>query len=250
MNSSREVVIVFNICIISNDNAELNIFENQIGGYLHFNGIAYEIDCVSPKARISPSVWKDCDYDLAVMDISDAETRDAMLAYSIEIRRQTPKLKVIFVSEDANDALNIFDFNPDYFIVKSQLENRLANAVKYLFSFEGSKEDKLVVSSGSVKYVIPEHMILYFEHYQHNTKIVCKDKEINCSEKLGDILQRLNRNSFIRCHCSFIVNLDEVAELRSSQLVICNGDKIPCSRANQKAVKNAFEVLQERRKNS
>ncbi len=48
----------------------------------------------------------------------------------------------------------------------------------------------------------------------------------------------------------FNVNLNEVAEFRSNQLVICNGDKIPCSRANQKAVKNAFEVLQERRKNS
>lgn len=239
---------MFNICIISNDNAELIIFENQIGRYLHFNDIAYEIDCVSPQARISPSVWKDCDYDLAVLDISNEKTKDAMLAYSIEIRRQEPKLKVIFVSEDVNDALNIFDYNPDYFIVKSQLENRLANAVKYLFSFEGSKENKLVVSSGSVKYVIPEHTILYFEHYQHNTKIVCEDKEVNCNEKLSDIIERLNRNAFIRCHCSFIVNLNEVAEFRSNQLVICNGDKIPCSRANQKAVKNAFKVLQERRK--
>ena len=242
---------MFDVCVIGDDYENCLLIEEQLNDFFFNQNIHLEMEFLSLTTFSDPKIWRDSNHDLAVIDISNTKTREKLMAHSVKIRTVCHKTKVIFLSDDLSCALDTFDYYPDYFIYKPQIEARLISAVEHLFEFKSEpRENNLIVSTRTTKYVIPEKMIVYFEHYQHNTKIVCKDKVINCNEKLSDIIERLNKNYFIRCHCSFVVNLNEVTELRRNQMVVCNGDIIPCSRANQKAVKIAFETLQEHRKNA
>ena len=99
----------------------------------------------------------------------------------------------------------------------------------------------LVLSTKQAKHIVPQRSILYIEHYQHKSKVVCEDKEITCSEKLSSLLERLDGTAFVRCHCSFIANLNHVRKFTRTQLHMSNGDVLPCSRSSQQIVREALE---------
>ena len=228
---------MFNICIVDNNNESRKSIIEQIESVFAEYDIAFETDAMEYGTLISPEIWLECNYDLAIFDISDQSIRNELMAYSIEIRKLCQRTKVVFVSDDMLCALDIFEYNPDYFIFKPQMNERLPSAMEHLFRFElKNSGNNLIISTKSAKHIIPERTILYFEHYQHNTKIICEDKVIVCHEKLSTLLDRLDDRLFARCHCSFIVNLQHVREFRRTQLLLSNGDAVPCSRSNQKSI--------------
>lgn len=232
---------MFNICIVDCKCESKKDITEQIERFFADYDIGYEIDNMEFGSLVTPEVWRDCDYDLAIFDISDARVREELMEYSLEIRKSCPKTKIIFISSDLLCALEIFDYNPDYFIHKPQIEIRMLSAMDHLFSYEiKNRGNNLVLNTKSAKHIIPERTIVYFEHYQHSTKVICEDKAILCREKLDNLLKRLDDKLFVRCHCSFIVNLHHVREYRRTQLILSNGDVIPCSRSNQKSIREAL----------
>ena len=61
--------------------------------------------------------------------------------------------------------------------------------------------------------------------------IVCHDETVKTLENLKDILNRLNK-VFIRCHRSFIVNMDKIKFIENNRIVI-EDEYLPVSRAYQ-----------------
>ena len=123
---------MFNICIVDcKCESKKNITE-QIERFFADYDIGYEIDNMEFGSLVTPEVWRDCDYDLAIFDISDARVREELMEYSLEIRKSCPKTKIIFISSDLLCALEIFDYNPDYFIHKPQIEIRMLSAMDHL----------------------------------------------------------------------------------------------------------------------
>lgn len=100
----------------------------------------------------------------------------------------------------------------------------------------------LVLNTKQAKHIIPHSSIVYIEHYQHKSKIVCEDKEVTCHEKLSTLLEQLDSAMFVRCHCSFVANLEHVRKYTRTQLFMSNGDILPCSRSSQSTVRQAVET--------
>lgn len=230
-----------NVCVIDNDQTCKTRIGNILNSFFEFYSVKVEIDMFDDRKKLRPELWRDCAYDLALFDISARDTREEILNYSDAVRKYCQKTKVIFMSSDPLAGLDIFNYAPDYFIYKLELDSRLHMALEYLFHLEKKMDDNsLVLETKSTKYIIPTGSILYCEHYQRDTKIVCKDNEIICHEKLSDLLKRLDRRVFLRCHCSFLVNIRHVKEFNRTQLVLDNGKSIPCSRANTQSLKDAL----------
>ena len=237
---------MFNICIADideNGRVELSKYAQDYFAHL---GAEYRIETLDCGALKATDTCCNYGYDLAIIDISDADTRLSLLKYAQLLRRWHRETKIIFTSDKLYCALDVFDYDPDYFIFKPQLEMRFNNAMEHLLGLEAStRNDSLYVGTKSSRHIIKAKSILYMEHYQHNTKIVCEDKEVICHEKLSTLLGRLNDSQFVRCHCSFAVNLRHVRNFSRVQLTMSNGDLIPCSRNNQKTVKDALSRIHE-----
>lgn len=213
----------------------------QVDRYFADCEIEYEVDVITYGSLISPDIWADCGYNLAIIDISTVEYRSRLMEYSIEIRKACHETKVIFISNDLYGSLDIFEYDPNYFIYEPQIADKLPRALERLFTFEmKNRTNNLVLSTKSAKHIIPKRSILYLERYQHNTKIVCENKTVICHDKLVTMLEKIDDKMFLRCHCSFVVNLKYVRKFTRTELLMSNGDVIPCSRANQKIVSSAL----------
>lgn len=242
-NGDRETVSEYlNVCLVDPSAAWRNSAKNLLDAILKSYGVTAYIDELSTPDKLQRLDMQQAAYDLILADISETEKRAARIRFYGELRKAYPQMRIIFVSSDPLAALDIFDSEPDYFIYKPEMNVRLKQAIKHLFKMANKLNgSELLITSTSTKYIIPTERILYIERYLHDTKIVCEDKEIICHEKLSVLMERLEENRFLRCHCSFLVNAQHVSEFNRTQIVLVNGKSIPCSRANYQNVKCALE---------
>lgn len=80
--------------------------------------------------------------------------------------------------------------------------------------------------------------IFYFEYQNRKVKIVTKGKEYICiNEKIGDIAKRMKQYGFAMCHQSFVVNLHEIDEIHSQELIMSNGDHVYLAQKRASAIR-------------
>lgn len=180
-------------------------------------------------------------YDVVLADISDRQTREQYLRFFRDLRLTSPQTKLIFLSADPLAALDVFECDPDYFVCKLEMETRLSAALRFVLRPCGGELGPcLIVGSRATRHVLSMREILYCEHAQRQTKIVMTTRTVTCSEKLNEIYGRLDPADFVQTHCSFLVNLSYVKELRRSCVVLRNGVTVPLSRANYARVRQAL----------
>ena len=180
-------------------------------------------------------------YDVVLADISDRQTREQYLRFFRDLRLTSPQTKLIFLSADPLAALDVFECDPDYFVCKLEMETRLSAALRFVLRPCGGELGPcLIVGSRATRHVLSMREILYCEHAQRQTKIVMTTRTVTCSEKLNEIYGRLDPADFVQTHCSFLVNLSYVKELRRTCVVLRSGVTVPLSRANYARVRQAL----------
>lgn len=180
-------------------------------------------------------------YDVILADISDGQTRGRYLAFFRDLCLTSPQTKLIFLSADPLAALDVFECDPDYFVCKLEMETRLRAALRFVLQArDGEPSACLIVGSRATRHVLSMREIQYCEHAQRQTKIVLAARTVTCSEKLNEIYRRLDPAEFVQTHCSFLVNLSYVKELRRTCVVLRSGATVPLSRANYARVRQAL----------
>lgn len=180
-------------------------------------------------------------YDVILADISDRQTRGHYLNFFRDLCLASPQTKLIFLSADPLAALDVFECDPDYFVCKLEMETRLSAALRFVLRpCEGELGPCLIVGTRATRHVLSMREIQYCEHAQRQTKIVMTTRTVTCSEKLNEIYERLDPADFVQTHCSFLVNLSYVKELRRSCVVLRSGVTVPLSRANYARVRQAL----------
>ena len=180
-------------------------------------------------------------YDVVLADISDRQTREQYLRFFRDLRLTSPQTKLILLSADPLAALDVFECDPDYFVCKLEMETRLSAALRFVLRPCGGELGPcLIVGSRATRHVLSMREILYCEHAQRQTKIVMTTRTVTCSEKLNEIYGRLDPAEFVQTHCSFLVNLSYVKELRRTCVVLRSGVTVPLSRANYARVRQAL----------
>lgn len=91
---------------------------------------------------------------------------------------------------------------------------------------------------------IPCSEIEYFESSQRNATVYLKSgKQYTFPAKLDDIQGRVPGTSFVRCHQSYIVNMENVRQLDkvNKQFQMVSGGSVDISRRNMSEVQEAFD---------
>lgn len=228
---------MLSFCVVSVDEYYKEQIVDSLKNNFSDRDTEYEIVEIEYGKIKNAEIWDMHNFDMAIFDVSDDLLRYEIMKTSLYAKSAIQSLKIVFFSDDLLAALDVFEYTPDYFLYKDRLNEKMPQMLKKLFSYESNNNGRgIVVKTRATKHFIPEQSIMYFEHYQHDTKIVCEDRTVVCHEKLDDLLKRLDSKNFVRSHCSYIVNLQYVREFRRTQLKMSNGCVIPCSRVNQKNV--------------
>lgn len=179
--------------------------------------------------------------DLLFMDIELDALNGIELAQIVN--RLRPNCKIAFLTNYLSYATDVYNVAHCHYVIKPEFEQRLDGVFKNFFLGTGGKA---VVASVKGKNVIYERQkICYVERGRRSCVIVTNDNAEKVNTCFEDICSQLEEPLFVRCHNSYIVNLNEVSILRSNGLTMKNGEVIAVSRKYKERVRQCFLKWQE-----
>lgn len=142
-----------------------------------------------------------------------------------------PDILIIFVSLYEDFVYSSFEYSPFRFLRKAKVREELRPVFhkiieKCLFSGRALSFDTV-----DGEQVLLLRDVAYLEGNKNYFVIHLSSGEcFKCRGTLSNAEERLTSYHFVRVHTSFIVNLEQVSEIRNKQAILKNGAEIPISR--------------------
>jgi len=176
-------------------------------------------------------------FDIAILDIVLDKLNGIDIA--AEINRCSPRTVIIFVSGGRDFSPNLYEADHIYFLKKPLVKEDLVKALRKALGI--IKDNYIVLSlKNSVKKIFLDD-ILYLENSGRKSIIYLEQETLEYGKNLKTIEPLLPKLRFIRCHNSFIVNLQKVTEVNRKNMLFRNGASVPISRRYLPEIKSRIE---------
>lgn len=178
--------------------------------------------------------------DLLFIDAGQAGTPFDGVSLARRLLPTNSRTRVIFTGSQPDARRRIYQANHLWHLSKpidaQELQEALDKAVALI---EGDLSRPFVVRSGLNEMLVKPREIRYVESRLRILYIHESSRILEIYGNLGDIAKLLP-HSFVRCHKSYLVNLDYVSSLDSHDFVLTNGEKIPVSQRRHTFVRKAM----------
>lgn len=178
------------------------------------------------------------DLDILYIDIKIDKVNGITIAEKMQ--KSNPNLRVIFMTAYTECSEEIFRVIPTYLLLKPIKEEKFKKSLEKALEYK--EHDKNLIRTFCIKgkiFNIKIDNIKYIESNRRVATIHEKDIDRNIYAKLSE-LEELLPEQFVRCHQSYIVNLEQARELNSHEFVLNTGERIPISQTKYNKSKQSF----------
>lgn len=195
--------------------------------------------------------------DIVFLDIELDEENGLDLAKQLEKLNPTPAIVVATAYDEY--ALQAFDTNAIDYILKPFDEDRIMHTLDKLknlqkigkgdipvpYYLQNDRHRKIAVSADEKIVLLPFAEILFIESFEGKCMIKTLKQKYKINETLVVAEKKFNQAQFLRVHRSYIVNLDQIEEIRpwfnsTCNLIMKDGSKVPVSRTYMKELKRVI----------
>lgn len=188
---------------------------------------------------------KNMRYDLYLLDIFIDDSMNG-LELARELRRLDEEAVLCFVSTSSDFYRDAYDLYALQYLIKPVKADDLRRLLEKVEKNSLRQGEKMLQYSWRREQgVIPYGDVLYISSMKHVLSIWCTDGSVQESAgKLDDLERQICGDAFLRCHQSFIVNMNHVRAFSGTELTLAkDGQKVPVSRRYRTEVKTRFEEL-------
>ena len=152
--------------------------------------------------------------------------------------------KIIFLTTSKDYGPESYQVKAFSYLLKPYIKKDIENILHEIQEIKKS-EDKagLPVTTRNMSKFLFFHEISYIEVMRNTVYFYLSNgEEIGITTALKEILPQLD-SRFTRCHRSFTVNLDAIAQIHSKEIILKCGRKLPIARNNKDFDKTYFKRL-------
>lgn len=147
--------------------------------------------------------------------------------------------QIIYATGYIEYCTSVYETDHAYFLTKplsqADLDRALSKALGNLA--KRVRGGALVLKSGGRVVSVPHASIRFVESIRRKVRVHTADSAVESYSSLADIEEALPP-SFVRCHKSFIVNLDQVAEIDKDDVVLRSGERVPVSQRHRRHLRD------------
>jgi DNA-binding LytR/AlgR family response regulator len=221
------------IAICDDDNLELEKIKNIVEEFIISKQSEYQITVTAftNGDELLRYINKHGGFDLLILDIIMPGMNGIELA--TEIREKSDNCKIIFLTSSPEFAVNSYKVNAFYYLLKTSLSTELAFLLNKALDYmrEESSNSVIIKEKGKLTR-LQISKIKYIESINHTVNFHLHNSDIiSCLSTLNefhDIL--LTDKRFIKCHKSFIVNMNCVKSISNKDFILDDKTLIPISR--------------------
>ena len=229
---------MYNVAICDDTEEECLQAAEYAGRFFEREGIEVHIDTYAAGRALLESGRK---YDLYLLDVLMPGMSGIDTAQALAEAKGHPV--VVFITSSLESAVEGYRVEAAGFILKPvEEESFWATMERVVRRRLGVKKAVLPVVHNRVNVELPLERLAWFENRLHRVFVKLADGEIlSVNQKLSELQLVLEPHSqFLRCHQSYLVNLDYVDKLEDSCFYMKDGQMIPISRNFYKQSKNAY----------
>lgn len=227
------------ISICDDNKCQLSIIENLITEYFNKNDIPFKYDIFSNPMNLLDA-FEEKEYHILFLDVLMPGMNGIEVAK--EVRKINKLTKIIFLTSSPEFAVQSYSVDAYYYLIKPINKKNIYSILDDLFQSLNIEEDSLFLpfTTGNTK--IPLNNIEYVEVIDKKLQYHFIDGcTIEGLGTLSDLFEELKKYSyFIKCHRSYIINLNWIQEVSSKSLITFNNNHIPVSRTIYSEVKNTY----------
>ncbi|MEG0313694.1 MAG: LytTR family DNA-binding domain-containing protein [Erysipelotrichaceae bacterium] len=214
--------------------------EKFVDNYFNFKKISHTITVYDNAEDGIFDYENDKTYDIALLDIILPHKTGIDLAKVI--RKYDQFCNIIFITSSREFAIESYQVKAFNYLLKPFDEKSLSVLLEDLMVSIKNHDDKFVtLTSRYGCYKIKLRDVIYVESFKRQiTFHIDKQDDIIVNDKLDNIEGILNDSRFLRCHKSYLINMDQVSMLESRSFKFSNGMVAPIPKENLNTVKQKY----------
>lgn len=230
---------MFNIVVFDDNERELNITYDILNEFLKQENKETEIHTFTVKEEVLDYI-KENHADVIFLDIL-VDNKVVGIELAKKINELSEQTHIVFLSGFLHYATDIYDTRHIYYVLKSELRQRLPKVFEKIERVSMSEDSGLIhMKKGGKDLILEKKKICYIERDRRVSNLYCDGQTYSVNYKLTDLEEMLAHPDFVRCHNSYIVNLQYVSRLERKMIFLKNGIEIPISRSRNEEVKTQF----------
>ncbi|MGD9559371.1 MAG: LytR/AlgR family response regulator transcription factor [Oscillospiraceae bacterium] len=218
------------------------VFRDQLGALLTSilaeMDVAHHIDYYASSAPLLEKYRRgEGHYQLLLLDVLMDAPNGIELATAI--RDLDENVSIVFTTSSAAHALPAYRARPLHYLQKPVDREELKKVLTYDYRHRQTTQF-LTVNSCGVWRRLPLEDIYYLEISGRKVAIHTQSDTLQVAGRLAEMEDALPHDRFVRCHQSFMVNIERVREVTRSEAVLVDGRRVPVSRSHLARVQQAF----------
>jgi len=177
--------------------------------------------------------------DIMFLDIYIKNSLGSDLAR--DLREADVRCPLVFVTTSKEHALQAFSVNAVHYLVKPVKEQMVAEALERCLKRIEADLEVLVIQNKSEVLRLQQKDVFYLEVFSKHTIVHLRDKKTQeAYATLSELETQLNQDNFVKCHRSFVVNMNAVEDFTKAGLVLNGGEIIPVGAPRRREVKDKY----------
>lgn len=180
-------------------------------------------------------------FDIVFLDIKMGKLSGIDIAKNI--RKNNSDTKIIFITAFEEYVFEAFDVSAFHYLIKPASEDKILeimNRILKNLKNEKSNQPYLVLNKGKSTIKVLLDNVYFFEVQNRIINVHTQTDVIQYYDKITNIESKVPKDSFFRCHRSYIVNLKYVMKFNKTEIVLDNGTTIMISKSKYDEFSKAF----------
>ena len=223
------------IAVCDDSSLDRDLFVALLHHYFVNKPISNEIIQYENGVDLLHDVEDDMWFDIVFLDIYMNDLLGIDVAH--KLRSLGYRGHIIFLTATADFAVDSYEVEALGYLLKPQSFEKLSQVMDR--AIRTMTTNTYLVKNHSKIIRVPYHEILYAESM--NSKCImhcCNDQSYVIYKRLTTIEHELNDKRFLRCHQSYLVNMDHIHQV-DSQFTLVTGDTVAIRQRDLKSIRQA-----------
>ena len=224
------------IAICEDNEIHRDILEHMLNRYFSERPIPFELVPYQYGMNFLYDMEEGAYFDMAFLDIYMEDSMGNQIAH--KLRAMGYQGEIVFLTASSDFAIEGYDVDASGYLLKpldyGKLEMVMDRITRNIAPSTYQIRHRTTVTK------LAYHEILYIE--SNNSKCILhteSGESYTVYKTLNTIEKELGDRRFLRCHQSFLVNMDHIKQI-GKQFLLSNGDYVPIRQRGVKAVRQAY----------
>ena len=225
------------IAVCDDNLSDREIIRQQLSIYFSDRFIEYNIDSYENGVNLIYSIEDGEYYDIIFLDMYMDKLNGIQVAE--KLRNMNYKGKIIFLTVTSKYAVESYDVEASGYLVKPHDIDKISMVLDRVLSNYENVHTYQIKKRNSVIQVLYSE-IEYIE--SSNSKCILHrtdGNEYTIYKKLNDIEEEINHRAFLRCHQSYLVNMNKIESVEND-FTMKSGDVVPIRTRNLNEIKKEY----------